>query len=360
MHKTVLAALVAASLAAACSSDGTDPADPTAPGADPITGLPAADAPDPAADAGPSAAPAADASRDPVAGADPAGAVADAPDAATDGNAITAANYEAIVGTAFGIYTGAKYGATVLAFPGTGELLSMPEEVDAAEGSRSREDVCVNGGTARYAVEWRGSRVVSFDRRGAWDGCQIGSLVIDGELEHRSTDTVAIASSGVAARWDITDVAFSGGVGYGAGNNYGGAYGHWWTASELDFEIETEGLAYRIEGATTEFSLDPAARTLRGGFAFSDAASAGRSIAASTPVPLTGPTFAPEGGVPTFEAGVLRLDGGDGSSVTIDAANGDAASARVTLVTAGGTDTFDKPWADWDRPLQFLPGPPRP
>ena len=347
MNKSLLCLLVAVSLGA-CSSDGGTAADPTAPGADPITGSAAGSTGD-----GRDAA---------VASNDvPAEASVDRGTAAS-GDLIDEGNYDALVREALAIYTGRAYGAGVLALPPHPGLRELP--TDGPYGSTSREDVCDNGGTARLHVEWGGARVVTYDRHGAFDGCQVGALVLDGEIGLSETDNVRLASSGLAIDDGTTTRRFSGGVAYGDGNNYGGSNERWWTASEVAWSWDDGRGGASLENASTFFTIvAPRAYSLRGGFTLTSEATGNRPLVATIPVPFDldrtvdgdDPSFAPDDW--DFPVGTLKLRAADGSSVTLDADNGDASSVRVTLDGSAGSSAFDRPWSDWNGPLRAGPSP---
>jgi len=365
MNKTLLALLVAASLVA-CSSDNDTSADalgtdPTASGNDPITGMPADDSPvagttDTAATTDTTA------TTDDTAGPDDPDDEAPIREPSFGPAQLSPANYEAVVSEVFGIYTGRAYGAGILALPGYPGLDDQPFAGGGYEGSTSQQDVCSNGGTAALAMTWSGDRVSTIDRRGAFDNCQYDALLIDGEIQKITVDNVSIASSGLSVTDDSesTLTRFSGGAGYGDGNNYGGSNRTWWNTSELDYTVSSQGsIDFGVTGANTRYETNPPVQhDLQGSFTLQYGGTGGGKVRVETPV-----AFSHEGvadfddpaydfGAWNFQTGVLTLNAGDGSSVRVEADNGDPDSARVTLAYAGRSETFDKPWSDWDDNLK--------
>ena len=199
LNKTLLALLVAASRAAsraaslvaslsACSSgDGTPDdivaADPTAAGNDPITGLPADD--------GAITEPSTFTST---------GGEAPVRDTGFGPARLSQANHEAAVSKVFGVYSGRAYGTELFALPRYPMLEPRRIVGSADQGSTSQQDTCSNGGTANLSMDWSGSRVTTFERRAAFDDCQFGELLLDGEIEKGTTDNYRIVSSGLTTR----------------------------------------------------------------------------------------------------------------------------------------------------------------
>ena len=381
MHKTLLCLLVAASLGACSSSDDGAPADPAAPGADPITGAasgpvgggpteaasasgtpgvsdgtsPAQDGVPPARDGAPSVPGAAASDEDATASAP---AVASAPGAS---DLIDEASYDALVREAFAIYTGRAYGAGVLALPPYPGLRGLPTATP--EGETAVEEACENGGTARLAMAWSGARVIVYERRAAFDGCQSGAITLDGEIELLDNDNASVVSSGLTVDDGTTARTFSGGAAYGDGNNYGGSNRRWWTASELGWSWNDGTGEVRLENASTAFETTvPVTYSLRGDFTLTSAATGDRPLVATIPVPFElsrqisfEPDFVPDEW--DFPVGTLRLEAADGSAVTVDADNGDDSSVRVTLDGSAGRSSFDRPWSDWNAALRAGPSP---
>ena len=56
----------------------------------------------------------------------------------------------------------------------------------------------------------------------------------------------------------------------------------------------------------------------------------------------------------TFTKGSLRVTATDGSTVLLEADNGDESTARLTLIDSTGEETtFDEPWSVWQDSLRF-------
>lgn len=351
-HKTILSLLVTAALGgnlAACSPGSDSPADPSAAGADPITGLPMSDPSMPAADGA----------------VEPGTASPVTPDAMPQPGAsqLSASTYETVVDDVFAVFTGAAYGSDVLALPPYSGLRELSIERSSYEGSTTRSDVCDNGGTAELALDASGARVVVTDRRGVFDNCQSGSLLIDGEIELLNTDNVNVTSSGLSIEGDSMTRSFSGGVAYGDGNNYGGGSARWWTASELNWSVDSgERIDFAVTNANTAYQIDGGfGQTMSGSFTLT---SDDRSIAVTTTKAFASnrpdfndPNYSPNAW--HYTSGTLRIVAGDGSSILIEADNGDDASARVTLAHDGQRESFEKPWSDWDSVLRAGPSPTR-
>ena len=56
----------------------------------------------------------------------------------------------------------------------------------------------------------------------------------------------------------------------------------------------------------------------------------------------------------TFTAGQLSVNAEDGSQVLLDADSGDITTAKITVTSADGEETFDQPWSLWLNTLTSL------
>ncbi|WP_430881635.1 hypothetical protein [Granulosicoccus sp. 3-233] len=328
----------------ACQSDNESFADPTAPGADPITGLPLEEA-SPA-----------------VVQLDDGSSV---PAAASSGEVamLSPSNYDSVVDEVFAVFTGAAYGSEVLALPPYPGFRALEIGGDYNDSSTSISEVCDNGGSANISLSWSGSRVILNDRQAFFDNCQYDTLVLDGEFQTLEYDNISVVSSGLTITGEGSTKSFSGGVGYGDGNNYGGSSERWWGASELNWSVSSEDqIEFAISNANTSYRIDGGfAHNMSGGFTLTteDYIVQVQTVEAlqSDRLDYDDLNYSPRNWF--YSSGILRITASDGSSVLIEADNGDATSARVTLAYDGQLESFDKPWSDWDSVLRAGPSPAR-
>ncbi len=328
----------------ACQSNNGSSADPTAPGADPITGLPLEEA-------SPAVVQLEDGTRLPAAAS--SGGVA----------MLSPSNYDSVVDDVFAVFTGAAYGSDVLALPPYPGFRALEIGGDYNDSSTSSDEVCDNGGSARISLSWSGSRVILNDRQAVFDDCQYDTLVLDGEFQTLEYDNISIASSGLTILGEGSTKSFSGGVGYGDGNNYGGSSERWWGASDLNWSVSSDDQTeFAISNANTSYRIDGGyAQSMSGGFTLTTdnytVQVQAEEAFQSAQLDYNDPNFSPRNWF--YSSGVMRITASDGSSILIETDNGDATSARVTLAHGGQLESFDKPWSDWDSVLRAGPSPTR-
>jgi len=348
MHtKTPLFFAIATVLAGnlvACQSNNGSTSDPSAPGADPISGLPLDDS-----------------STSDVQLENSTSAPAAA--SSNEASMLSPSNYDSVVEEVFAVFTGAAYGSDVLALPPYPGFRALEIGGDYNDSSTSSSDVCDNGGSARISLSWSGSRVILNDRQAVFDDCQYESLVLDGEFQVLEFDNVSVASSGLTIEGDYQTKIFSGGVGYGDGNNYGGGSERWWSASELNWSISSgDEIEFAISNGNASYRIDGGyAQSMSGGFTLT---TQDYTVQVQTEQPFQSnqrdyndPDYRPNNWF--FSSGILRISATDGSSILIETDNGEAISARVTLVYDGQLESFDKLWSDWDSVLRVGPSPNR-
>lgn len=328
----------------ACESTTVPASDPTAPGADPITGLPLDDAST------------SDEQLDDI---------TNVPDSATANGVamLSLSNYDSVVEDVFAVFTGAAYGSEVLALPPYPGFRALAIGGDYNDSSTSSSEVCDNGGSANISLSWSGSRVILHDRQAVFDDCQYGSLVLDGEFQALEFDNISVASSGLTIEGDGKTRTFSGGVGYGDGNNYGGSSERWWSASDLNWSVSSgDEIELAISNGNASYWIDSGyARNLSGGFTlttrdYTVQVQTEEALQSDRP-DYSDPNYSPNNW--HYSSGILRITASDGSSILIETDNGDEESARVTLSHAGQLESFDKLWSDWDSVLQAGPSPTR-
>gem|GEM_PF-1676443 len=280
-----------------------------------------------------------------------------------DAPLITADSYVDVLAYAFDIYTGKRFGASILALPGY-PVDSIDIELPPADTDPNVADVtCENGGTLTFTLGFSGSRQTTTTRDYAFDNCQSGTALYDGNVVEKNFGNVVLQSSGIEVVDGPLTTRFSGGLNYMPMSNRDGGPFRFYGLGGVDLSIEGEsavllseaefGYAYVV--GNTGFEID-------GGYRFASALTAGREVTVSTPEPLgyglpgTGADYPVDEERPEtvrFSAGVLRIDDANGDSLTLVADNGDPATADIEIVTGGRTERFVQPWSVWADALNF-------
>ena len=280
---------------------------------------------------------------------------------------LTADGHVALVAAVLDVYRGAAYRGRLLdATSG-----AAPAELgfgDAAAGvtpeAPTLDVACANGGTA-------GFELVRERNREGWNttfgGCQDGSDVLDGRVAR------VLANGGTTLELDAT--------GFGAEAQDGAVLAfdgtvrrlvdegsprteRAWSARGMRLADTASGSAMTLSDAnyrywTTENAGGNVVRAeLDGGFAMSSPLTGGAELAVQTPEALR---FRDRSNTPeargdgwTFEAGALRIIADDGSTLLLQAANGDRDTVDVTITGGGETVTLVQPWSTWRENLRMM------
>ena len=280
---------------------------------------------------------------------------------------LTADGHVALVAAVLDVYRGAAYRGRLLdATSG-----AAPAELgfgDAAAGvtpeAPTLDVACANGGTAGFElVRERG--------REGWNttfgGCQDGSDVLDGRVAR------VLANGGATLELDATGFGVEGQD--GAALAFDGTVRRLvdegsprteraWSARGMNLADTASGTATTLSDAnyrywTTENAGGNVVRAeLDGGFAMSSPLTGGAELAVQTPEALR---FRDRSNTPeargdgwTFEAGALRIIAADGSTLLLQAANGDRDTVDVTITGGGETITLVQPWSTWRENLRMM------
>ena len=270
---------------------------------------------------------------------------------------IRADNVVMLVAAVFDTYRGEPWGDIVFALPGFSRTPDLtPNEEQTL--------TCDNGGTATI----RGINTGYGGGLGyVFDNCQDSETLFDGQIDNygdrygiqnvEGTDfTVTTPAETIRYSGDVSELPSAKNISMSQDE-------------PVNFEWSTaEGTLYSLVGAVTDYQYGPTPSwpwptiSLSGSFALSSGRTGGATLRAETPEALGRPTGydsetdqvldVPEDW--TFTEGSLRVTAPDGSTVLLEADNGDEASARLTLIDSTGERTsFDEPWSVWQENLRF-------
>jgi len=152
---------------------------------------------------------------------------------------------------------------------------------------------------------------------------------------------------------------------------------HSFDTSDVSLGLATDEFDLTLQDMNTSFAYGSSNRDLdeawlRGGFIANLDHFDGQSIVASTPVefsyklnfrgdgqeieglpPIEDPVTAVFRNNWVFTTGQLQLLGEDGSTLLLDANNGDRHTVTVAITNDQGTETFTQPWSLWQDDLRF-------
>ena len=282
-----------------------------------------------------------------------------APDPGDSGDGlevIRADNVVMLIAEVFDAYRGEPWGDIVFALPGFSRTPDLtPNEEQTL--------TCDNGGT----VTIRGSTTGYGGYGYVFDNCQDGVMLFDGQVDNYGDRygiqnvegtgfTVTTPTETIRYTGDVSELPIAENLSMSLD-------------APVNFEMSSaDGTLYSLAGAVTDFQYGPTPSapwptiSLSGSFALSSGRTGGATLRAETPEALGRPTgYDPETDqvldVPeewTFTEGSLRVTAPDGSTVLLEADNGDDTSARLTLIDITGERTsFDEPWSVWQENLRF-------
>ena len=280
------------------------------------------------------------------------------------GNAplITAANHLEVLATVFDVFSGNAYGRFVFPLRDYSGRARLLDETDPfAIPTPTVPFVCDNGGTGtfrRTAVGLSGLGI-------AWtfDDCQDADRVLDGAFDAK--DAIAGAgyefrSTGIDARTPDGEIAFAGSLLYVPSGRRGSETRSWEaTVERFSFDGATESLELRSLSTSHVYQFTgflPQSETrLEGGFELVSPITGGRTLRVETPEPLARPASTEEddGDLVAFTRGRLRVTAPGGNTLELDAANGDPATARVTIVAGDRRETLVVDWRALQASLRF-------
>ena len=276
---------------------------------------------------------------------------------------ISADNAVEVLRYAFEIYSGRRFGAEILALPRYPlETLDYDPPGLERDGTVTVARECENAGTVSLAETITGARQLTRAREYDFDDCRRGTTVYDGGFVSRDFGNLGISSSGLSLFGDRRTTTFSGAAGYTNMSNRDGGPVRGYGLTDVDYtDGATESVSlgdatfgYRYVVGSFEFEIE-------GGYRVASTFTGGRDLVASTPEPLIfnlseDPLFQADGTRPEsvrFATGTLRIEGDDGSALTLSADNGDPLTANVEVSANGSTTSFVEPWSSFADALDF-------
>ena len=239
---------------------------------------------------------------------------------------------------AFSILSGRAFGQDVVDLPGFGgEAYAGGAPADAVGVDRA----CQNGGTVRIEPFSTGAREITSGYGFAFDDCQDGATLYDGELERRVNSAVTVVSSGIDVDGPGRDVAFAGSIGRQFTSSRDGGPSRFFAADVDRFERSDVEGTFAIENASIDYLLAlPFRARLEGGFDYRSALTQRRTVEVRIvePFVLDNEAAELEAGTarpfPLFEGGRLEIRAEDGSSLAVVVAD-DSTPVSVELILGG-------------------------
>ena len=284
---------------------------------------------------------------------------------AADGSppALDADNHVERLRYAFDVLNGSAdgYGHDILSLPGYSD-----PRVAAPPAGREDDPVvtesasCTNGGTAEFAPYIFGYREVTYGWSYAFDDCQDGARVLDGDF-FRSDSSRATARSedGFTVDEQTRRLEFSGELQW-AYSGSRAADSRFWNLGGVDYTV-TEGdrAVFELRAASAGlYTVFPVQNSMSGSFRVRSDATDGQMLRVNVIETLRydfhdigAEGFTP----PRFTDGVIEIAGEDGSTVTLDAGTGDLDTVEITLRAGDAVATFTESWSLWEDSIQCFP-----
>jgi len=274
---------------------------------------------------------------------------------ATDGTPpdVNAENHAELLTYAFSVFNGSAdgYGSTILALhgfsdPRYSEPLNQPEISDAPV----EQVVCGNGGTAEFTPYLFGFQKVTTGWSSVFNNCQDGARVLDGDLER----TVSSAFTVKSDRFSVVDQSrrldYSGTLVWEfAGSR---AYdSREWRLRDVYYTVtDAEEVVFELRDADAHLFTVTYSNSIDGHFRVRSIATRGKllrvHVAQQLKIELNDGRF-DSLEPPRFASGVLEIAGEDGSTLMLDADNGDIDTVEVTLRAGDEMTTLTQPWSIW-------------
>jgi len=271
---------------------------------------------------------------------------------------ITMDNFNVIVRSALGIFTGDSYG------PG---VTTLPDYSDPAYANdwvvfNSQDSVtCSNGGTAELESVTEGFPTATKTTTLVFDNCQDDINIITGDFTRVKNDTLMVSSTGIVIDNQNGETAFSGEATLSQGNEIGGGPDRLsWHTQDLSLSLVTTESAMTVDTTETYFQrTDPFSAIMGGSFTFSSPETGDKVLTVVTTEEFRFDT----GGVGgpnwirrhdwNFETGSLTITAEDGSEIVLSAANLNFDTVAVKVTSDGEEMLFDEPWSTWSSDLNL-------
>lgn len=265
-------------------------------------------------------------------------------------------NYESLIATVFSVYSGQHLRE---------QLLRIPYLPTQFGGSSNLDDLsnetyaCVNGGTVSI-LTFTGSFSTTYDV--SYDNCQYGEDVFTGTLvatENGESVTFNSVDNLQMQLGSTTVVSYAGQVRLGCCQSN---YDQEWETLDLDYQLEDSNGLSVITNADVTFTdgIENSFRSafLRGAFSLNSPLTFNRNFAVSIDETFS---YDSEPGLDaaelellannwSFGNGKMTILAEDGSSIVLNAENGDPDSVRVTIDNGQESESFDQAWSLW-RPV---------
>jgi|GEM_PF-3500795 len=278
---------------------------------------------------------------------------------ATDGTPpdVNAENHAELLTYAFSIFNGSAddYGSTILAFhgfsdPRYSEPLNQPEISNAL----AEQVVCGNGGTAKFTPYLFGLLEVTSGWSSVFNNCQDGARVLDGDLERTVSSAVTVKSD----RFEVKDQArrldYSGTLVWEFAGSRAYDSREWWLR-DVHFTVTNgEEVVFELSDADAHLFTVTYSNSIDGQFRVRSMATGGKflrvHVAQELEIALNDGRF-DSLEPPRFASGVLEIAGEDGSTLMLDADNGDIDTVEVTLRAGDEVMNLTQPWSIWEDQL---------
>lgn len=271
-------------------------------------------------------------------------------------DAIRADNAIELLAEIFDAYRGVPWGRKLITLPGYSH---SPVEFPFDDLVLT----CDNGGSATVIFYFVGSPE---DRRYRFDDCLDGEVLFNGDFE--DYDYVVrnlVSETGLTVEYSAESVYYQGHM--RLLNDGGGR--EWFSIEPVTFTWQFEdGTVYALSGSDLDFTYGWVPKgppfevaSLRGTLELSSTGTGGHRLSIEALEPFDRPPLDdPEGGwlpLPedwTFTEGTLQASAPDGSTLLLEAGNGDEMTATLTVTGSDQRETrWDQPWSVWQVNLRY-------
>ena len=260
---------------------------------------------------------------------------------------ITMDNHVELLGNVFGIFSGDVY---------LDDLLTAPDHSNPAYAGKPDIDqegslvsppvdiVCSNGGAASFVPESDG---LFFDSTASWnfafDNCQDGDRLLDGDLQREIFESISLESSGFTSESQTQLKRFAGSLERTRIGRF--AFLH---TEAVSFSLAGPMDALSISEATTRLDTDSNFGRMSGSFTVVAGWTDGQPIDVEvTEEFLQDEDPGLDGRGMKFDIGQIELLAGPDNRLVLSAGTGDLDTVEITVTADGTSETFATSWDPW-------------